>query len=153
MFIVKAPAFLQVYPHNWGATLISCFQSDNQELLNLFFRGYGMKHSSLRSALIGFAIGGALIFSQAQKSFADDHGRSRCQQKVEKAEDHYRHEAREHGRHSRQAEEARAKLNNEWDRCWNETHAWYDPHRHEWRNDRDWDHNYDWDHDHDRDDH
>ena len=74
---------------------------------------------------------------------------------IQKAEDHYRKESHEHGKHSRQANNARAKLNETWDRCWSSTHAWYDPHRHEWRTDRDWDHNYDWDHDrddHDRDD-
>lgn len=111
-----------------------------------------MKGLNVKYGLIGLAIGGALLVSQARPAFADDdHGRSRCQRSVERAEDHYRHEAREHGRHSRQAEDAKAKLSNEWDRCYSETHAWYDPHRREWRNDRDWDRNYDWDDDHDRD--
>lgn len=109
-----------------------------------------MNGIKIKYALAGLAVSGALLLSQTRVAFADDHGRTRCQQKIEKAEEHYRHEAREHGKHSRQAEEAKAKLNGEWDRCWNETHAWYDPHRHEWRTDRDWDRNYDWD-DHDRD--
>lgn len=87
----------------------------------------------------------ALIVSQPIKASADE--RTRCRSRVEKAEDHYRHEAHEHGKRSRQAERAKAKLNAEWDRCWNSAHAWYDPHRHEWRTDRDWDHNYDWDRD------
>jgi len=66
---------------------------------------------------------------------------------------HYRHEVRDHGKHSGKAEEAKAKMSQEWEKCWADDHAWYDPHRHEWRSDRDWDHNYDWDHDRDRDDH
>ena len=102
------------------------------------------------TAICTFVLGAALMIATTPKASADD-GRSRCQHKVEKAEEHFRHEVREHGKHSHQAEEAKAKLNAEWDRCWTEAHAWYDPHRHEWRTDRDWDRNYDWDRDHDRD--
>lgn len=105
------------------------------------------------------AVAAALLVTMPVKASADS--RSRCQQHVEKAREHYRHEVHEHGRHSRQAEEAKARLNAEWDRCWNEAHGWYDPDRHEWRTDRDWDRNYDWDRDdrdrdnrdHDRDNH
>lgn len=107
----------------------------------------------ITTAAVALAV--AFSTTAAEKAFADEH--SHCQQRVEKAQDHYRHEVREHGRRSRQAEQARARLNSEWDRCWTRAHAWYDPQRHEWRNDRDWDRNYDWDHDrddrdHDRDD-
>jgi len=102
------------------------------------------------SILTVAALAAACVVAVPPKASADD--RSDCQKKVEKAQDHYRHEAHEHGKHSRQAQDARAKLNETWDRCWTGTHAWYDPHRHEWRTDRDWDRNYDWDHDNDRDD-
>ncbi len=102
------------------------------------------------TAIFTFVLGVTLMIATTPKASADD-GRSRCQHKVEKAEEHFRHEVHEHGKRSHQAEEAKAKLNTEWDRCWTEAHAWYDPHRHEWRTDRDWDRNYDWDRDHDRD--
>ena len=99
-----------------------------------------------------FALGTALVLVASPAMRADDHGRDRCQKAVEKAQDKYRHEAREHGRHSEQAQSARARLNETWDRCYSETRAWYDPHNRQWRNDRDWDRSYDWDHDGDRDD-
>ena len=101
----------------------------------------------ISSVLTVGALAAATVVGVSSKAAADD--RSDCQRRVEKAEDHYRKESHEHGKHSRQANNARAKLNETWDRCWSSTHAWYDPHRHEWRTDRDWDHNYDWDHDRD----
>ena len=109
-----------------------------------------MDRLKVSGALTALALGAALFVAAPPKAAADD--RSNCQRRVEKAEQRYRHEAREHGRHSRQAEDAKGRLNAVWDRCWNETHSWYDPNRHEWRTDRDWDRNYDWDRDHDSDD-
>jgi len=113
-----------------------------------------MNHLKLTSTIAALALGTVLILTTAPKASADERGR--CQQRVERAEEHYRHEVHEHGKHSRQAENARAKMNATWDRCWNEAHAWYDPQRHEWRTERDWDRSYDWDRDrnrdHDRDD-
>jgi hypothetical protein len=64
---------------------------------------------------------------------------------VESAEQHYRHEVHVHDKHSRQAEEAKAKLNELWTHCWQEGHAWYDPYHRQWRTERDWDRNYNWD--------
>jgi hypothetical protein len=118
-----------------------------------------MDSLKISGVLTALALGAALFMAAPPKAAADR--RSNCQHRVDKAEQHYRHEAREHGRHSRQAEDAKSRLNAAWDRCWNETHSWYDPNRHEWRTDRDWDRNYDWDHDrddrdrdhHDRDNH
>jgi hypothetical protein len=109
-----------------------------------------MELGKLWSSAAALAIAAAMTVAVVPKASADS--RTDCQRRVEKLQEHYRHEAREHGRHSRQAEQAREKLNAQWDRCWNEAHGWYDPHRHEWRTDRDWDRNYDWDHDGDRDD-
>jgi hypothetical protein len=109
-----------------------------------------MKHLKLGNAIAALGLGTALLFTTAPKASADnDHGRGRCERQVEKAQDKYRHEVHEHGKHSRQADQARARLNATWDRCWNESHGWYDPNRREWRTDRDWDRNYDWDRDHD----
>lgn len=109
-----------------------------------------MKKIRLGSAIAALALGGALLMASAPKANAED-GRTRCQNRVEKANHKYREEVREHGRHSRQAEDAKAKLNTVWDRCYTESRGWYDPNRREWRNDRDWDRNYNWDDDdHDR---
>ena len=108
-----------------------------------------MHRLQLPSTLVAFALAATFAVTAPTKALAD--ARSNCQHRVEKAEQHFRHEARKHGKHSPQAEDAKARLNAEWDRCWNETHGWYDPHRHEWRTDRDWDRNYDWDDDRDRD--
>jgi len=112
-----------------------------------------MNNFKLRTTLTALALGAALSIATVPKAHADDHGRGRCQSRVEKAHDHYRHEAREHGKHSRQAEDAKAKLTAEWDRCYSEAHGWYDPNKQEWRTERDWDRNYDWDHDNDHDRH
>jgi hypothetical protein len=110
-----------------------------------------MKHMRLGNALAALALGGALILTTTPKAQADD-GRSRCQSRVEKLNDRYRKEVREHGRRSEQAEKAKSRLNAEWNRCYTQAHGWYDPNRHEWRTDRDWDRNYNWDDDdHDRD--
>ena len=105
-----------------------------------------MKNMRLGNTLAVLALGGALALAAAPKAHADD-GRARCQSRVEKASDHYRHEVREHGRRSEQAEKAKARLNAVWDRCYSEAHGWYDPNRREWRSDRDWDRNYQWDDD------
>ena len=105
-----------------------------------------MNNLKLSSLVATGALAAACMLAPSRAA-ADS--RSQCQRRVENAQEHYRHEVHEHGRHSRQAENARARLNQTWDRCWSTSHAWYDPHRHEWRTERDWDHNYDWDHDRD----
>jgi len=111
-----------------------------------------MRGLKLSHALASLALGGALVDVATPAVRADDdRGRKRCQQQTERAQQKYQEEAREHGRHSRQAENASARLNSVWDHCYNEVHAWYDPHSQHWRNDRDWDRNYDWDRDGDRD--
>ncbi len=109
------------------------------------------KNSIVGTLAIG-ALGAALLFIPPG---ASGDSRSQCQERGERAQNHFREEVREHGRNSRQADSAKRSLNRVWDRCWNRTKAWYDPQRHEWRTERDWDRNYDWDRDgdHDRDDH
>jgi hypothetical protein len=111
-----------------------------------------MKNFKISHALASVALGATMVVATMPVARADDdHGRTRCQRAVEKAQNRYQHEAREHGRRSPEAQSARARLNETWDRCYTETHAWYDPHRQQWRTDRDWDRNYDWDRDGDRD--
>ena len=110
-----------------------------------------MKHMRLGNALAALALAGALILATTPKAHADD-GRSKCQSRVERANQHYRDEVRNHGRHSEQAEKSKSQLTAVWERCYSQAHGWYDPNRHEWRTDRDWDRNYNWDDDdHDRD--
>lgn len=109
-----------------------------------------MKHLNISMTVSALLLGGALVLATTPKAHADD-ARSRCQHRVEKAQDHYQAEVRGHGKHSPQAEDAKSKLEAEWDRCYTEAHGWYDPNHHEWRTDRDWDRNYDWDYDHDND--
>ena len=108
-----------------------------------------MKQVRFGTAIAGLLLGGALVVATAPKAHADD-ARSRCERRVDKAHDRYRHEVREHGRQSPQAQEARERLSNEWQRCYTEANGWYDPGRHQWRTDRDWD-RYNWDNDRDRD--
>lgn len=109
-----------------------------------------MKGLKLSHALASMALGAALLAVTTPAARADN-GRDRCQHQTQRAEQKYRDEVREHGRRSPQAENAKSRLTSVWDRCYNEVHAWYDPHTQQWRNDRDWDRNYDWDRDHDHD--
>jgi hypothetical protein len=112
-----------------------------------------MNYRKPLSLVAGFAITVALTAALVPQASANDDSRTRCRSRVEKAQAHYRDEVREHGKHSGKADEAKAKLKQEWERCWTDDHAWYDPQRQEWRTEHDWDHEYDWDRDHDRDDH
>ena len=107
----------------------------------------------LGNAIAALALGGALVLAAAPKAHADEHdARAKCQSRTERANEHYREEVRNHGRHSPQAEKAKSQLTAVWDRCYSEAHGWYDPNDHQWRTDRDWDRNYNWDNDdHDRD--
>ncbi len=109
-----------------------------------------MMKLKLGNAVAALALGGALVLAAAPKAHADD-ARARCQSRTERANQHYREEVRNHGRHSPQAEKAKSQLTSVWDRCYSDAHGWYDPNHHEWRTDRDWDRNYNWDNDdHDR---
>jgi hypothetical protein len=83
-----------------------------------------MRNLKLGNAFAALALGGALILATAPKAHADNDGRSRCQNRVEKANHKYREEVREHGRHSEQAERAKSRLTSEWDRCYSEAHGW-----------------------------
>src|SRR6266496_5367027 len=86
----------------------------------MFPGGHIMKRE-LSSVLTIAALAAAGVMTVPSRASADD--RSDCQRRVEKAQDHYRKEAHEHGKHSRQADNARAKLNETWDRCWSTAHA------------------------------
>ena len=112
-----------------------------------------MKYRKMGGLVAGFALSTTLLFSTPPRACANDDERAECRSRVEKAQEHYRHELREHGKHSAKADEARGKLKEEFEKCWAHDQAWYDPDRQEWRTDRDWDHHYDWDRDRDRYDH
>jgi hypothetical protein len=123
---------------------------NSQELKIDEWRNSEMNRLKFSGVVTTLTVSTALFFVPST-ALAD--ARSQCQHRVEKAREHYRVEPIKHGRDSRQAQDARTRLTNEWDRCYSEVHAWYDPNRHEWHKERDWDRNYDWDHDRDRDHH
>ena len=54
---------------------------------------------------------------------------------------------RKHGEYSHQANDRRRDLTAERERCWRESHAWWDAHAHQWHSERDWDSDHDHDHD------
>ena len=86
--------------------------------------------------LAAAALGGFLLFAGAPRVRADEH---ECQERVAKA-DHRLHEAVEHhGWESKEADHARHELREARERCWNESHRWWDEDEHRWRTDRDWD--------------
>ena len=57
------------------------------------------------------------------RAHADD--RANCQRGIERAESKLNEEVREHGWNSRQANNRRAELNAERERCWNQHRAWW----------------------------
>jgi len=98
---------------------------------------------TIASLLAGAVLTAVLLFT-APRVHAEDY--DRCQRRVAHAE-HELHEAIEkHGRHSAKADHERRELHAARERCWRESHRWWDEHEHRWRTDRDWD-----EHDHDRD--
>jgi hypothetical protein len=104
---------------------------------------WGEKKFFGRILLVSAAFLGMLAFAGAPQASAESY--DKCQQRIAKA-DHKLHEAIEHhGWESRQADHARHELREARERCWNESHRWWDEDGHRWRTDRDWD-----DHDHDR---
>lgn len=105
----------------------------------------GEKKFFRKTMLAAAALVGMLAFAGAPRASAEDYGK--CQRRIAKA-DHRLHEAVEHhGWNSRQADNARRDLHEARERCWNESHRWWDEDGHRWHSDRDWD---DHDHDHDR---
>lgn len=94
-----------------------------------------------KAAFTALVFGGFLFFTGASSAKADDG----CQRRIAQA-DHKLHEAAErHGWDSRQADHWRHELHEARERCWRESHRWWDEDGHSWHSDRDWD-----DHDHDR---
>jgi hypothetical protein len=81
-----------------------------------------MDKGKISSVLTIAALAGTSILAIPPRASADE--RSDCQRRVERAQEHYRKEVHEHGKHSRQAGEAKAQMNESWGRCWNEAHAW-----------------------------
>jgi len=92
-----------------------------------------------RTAVAAALLSVLLLFVAVPPSHADD--RERCQQRIEKAEARLDEAIRKHGENSPQANDRRRDLNAERERCWKESHAWWNAHDHQWHNDRDWDQN------------
>ena len=58
-----------------------------------------MKKFKLSHALASIALGATMVVGTMPAARADDdHGRTRCQRAVEKAQDKYQHESREHAK-------------------------------------------------------
>jgi hypothetical protein len=105
----------------------------------------GEKKFFRKTMFAAAALLGLLAFAGAPRASAEDY--DKCQRRIARA-DHKLHEAVEHhGWNSRQADNARRNLHEARERCWNESHRWWDEDGHRWHSDRDWD---DHDHDHDR---
>lgn len=97
-----------------------------------------------RSLLTATVLAAAFFLLAPSRLHAEDI--DRCQRRVQHAE-HELHEAIEHhGRNSRQANHERRELHAARERCWRESHRWWDEHEHRWHTERDWD-----ERDHDRD--
>lgn len=96
-------------------------------------------------------LSGVLSLIAVPRTHADD-DRSRCQQRMEKAEAKLDAAVRHHGEHSQQAADRRRDLVAEREHCWNEFHLWWNGVDRRWHEDRDWDRDdHDRDHDHDHD--
>ncbi len=92
------------------------------------------------------------VVAVPQARAADKDERAKCQQRMEKMEMQYDQQVRKHGEGSKQAENARARMNAEREQCYNQYHSWYSVRDRQWHNDRDWDRgNNAADRDHDRD--
>ncbi len=103
---------------------------------------------------VAFLVGAVAMFGAVPRSYADT--QAQCQKRIQKAENDVEQQIRKHGERSREAENARANLNNQRERCWNEHHQWWSGKDQQWHKQRDWDQSYrgsERDRDHDRDHH
>ena len=98
-----------------------------------------------KAAIAAALLSVLLLFAAVPPSHADE--RERCQQRIERAEARLDQAIRKHGEYSHQANDRRRDLTAERERCWRESHAWWDAHAHQWHSDRDWDRDHDHDHD------
>ena len=78
-----------------------------------------------------------LMFIATPRTHADD--RDRCRHAIEKAEANLDRAVREHGEHSRQAEDRRRDLNAERQRCWDQYHQWWNGKDQRWEAEHSWD--------------
>src|SRR5947208_15093995 len=91
-----------------------------------------MKYRKMGSLVAGFALSTTLLVSTPPKASANDDERAECRSRVEKPQEHYRQELREHGKHSAKADEARGKLKQDIEKCRAHDQDWYDPVRQKW---------------------
>ena len=95
---------------------------------------------SLRSIIVGIALGATFLLVSARVVRADDD----CQKRIVHA-DHKLHEAAEHhGWDSPEAAKYRLELADARAWCWAHSHRWWDEDEHRWHTERDWN-----EHDHD----
>jgi hypothetical protein len=65
--------------------------------------------------------------------------RDKCKHAIEKAEANLDKAVRDHGEHSRQAEDRRRDLNAERQRCWDQYHQWWNGKDQRWETEHSWD--------------
>ncbi len=65
--------------------------------------------------------------------------RDKCKHAIEKAEAKLDKAIREHGEHSRQAEDRRRDLSAERQRCWDQHHQWWNGKDQRWETEHNWD--------------
>ena len=102
--------------------------------------GFLAKKSLLSTAFL------AAVFCFTAVPRLQAESQAKCQRRVERAEHDLHRAIDRHGRHSRQADHERRELHAARERCWRESHQWWDEHERRWRHEHDWD-----EHDHDRD--
>lgn len=88
-------------------------------------------------AAIAAVAAALLFFVTAPPAHAD--AREKCQHAIEKAEANLDKAIRDHGDHSRQADDRRRDLNAEREHCWKENHAWWNGKEHRWETEHNWD--------------
>ena len=91
-----------------------------------------------KTAAAAVAAVALLLFAAAPRVQADE--RDKCRHAIEKAEANLDKAIRDHGEHSRQAEDRRRDLNAERERCWNKYRQWWNGKEHRWETEHDWDH-------------
>jgi hypothetical protein len=84
------------------------------------------------------ALNAIIMVGSVSRVYADD-DRAECRHRIEKAEAKLDAAIRRHGERSAQADERRADLRAQRERCYNRVRAWWDGHERKWREDRDWD--------------
>jgi len=96
-----------------------------------------LKRQFARTAFAALVSTALLLFVATPLLHAD--GRERCQHDIEKAEAKLDKAIRDHGDHSRAADDRRRDLNAEREHCWEKYHQWWNGRDHRWEMEHNWD--------------